>query len=86
MPLYLQIASSLIEQIKMGELSPGSRLPSERTLSEQLSVSRMTVRQALAVVHDQGMIERRAGEGSFVSEKKYDQPVDILIGFSAEMN
>ncbi|MCB0066410.1 MAG: GntR family transcriptional regulator [Caldilineaceae bacterium] len=46
-PRYYQIAELLKEQIAVGELPNGARLPSERELCEQLGVSRMTVRQAL---------------------------------------
>ena len=47
-PLYYQLAESIKEQIRLGELKPGDQLPSERILSEQHAISRMTARQAIA--------------------------------------
>jgi GntR family transcriptional regulator len=84
-PLYVQIANSIVERIRSGEFATGDRLPSERTLCEELSVSRMTVRQALQTLQRQGLIEQQRGKGSFVSGPKIEQPIDVLIGFSDNM-
>jgi GntR family transcriptional regulator len=81
-PLYVQIAESIAKRIQSGELSAGDRLPSERKLSEELAVSRMTVRHALLTLRDQGLIECQIGKGAFVSGPKIEQPVDILISFT----
>jgi GntR family transcriptional regulator len=80
--IYVQIAESLAQQIRSGDLQIGDRLPPERQLAEELGVSRMTVRQALALLEEQGLIERLPGVGSFVCKPKIEQPVDVLIGFS----
>jgi len=69
-PLYIQIANSIVERIQSGELSVGDRLRSERSLSEDLAVSRMTIRQALQTLEEQGLIERQQGRGSFISKPK----------------
>jgi GntR family transcriptional regulator len=84
-PLYVQIAESVSRRIRAGELHVGERLPSERQLSEDLGVSRMTVRQALLALRDQGLIDGQPGRGNFVSAPKVEQPVDVLIGFSANV-
>jgi DNA-binding GntR family transcriptional regulator len=58
-PLYVQIAESLLDQIESGKLAPGQRLPPERELSRALGVNRLTLRQALDVLETQGLLVRR---------------------------
>lgn len=84
-PLYVQIAESIAERIRSGVLAVGDRISSERQLAEELSVSRMTVRQALATLQQQGLIGSLHGKGYFVSPPRIEAPVDILIGFSDNM-
>jgi DNA-binding FadR family transcriptional regulator len=66
--LYEQIAERLREQILSGGIECGSRLPSERDLARQLEVSRSSVREAVAVLQVEGLLETRRGAGSFVAE------------------
>lgn len=84
-PRYYQIAELLREQIAAGELPGGARLPSERELSEQLGVSRMTVRQALNYLQSDGLIEIHQGIGAFVASPKQTYDVFQLLGFSEEI-
>lgn len=84
-PLYLQIAESLIERIETGELAPGDRLPPERALSEMLGVNRMTVRQGLRVLEMQGLLERRPGRGTTVAEPKIERDAGHLFSFTRGM-
>lgn len=63
-----QIARLLRRQIELRELSPGEQLPSENELAEQFGVSRITVRQALSSLADDGYVYRRHGAGTFVSD------------------
>lgn len=67
-PLVAQISDRLITAIATGEFLPGSRLPAERDLAGLLHVGRTSVRAALAVLHDRGLIDtqRGRGGGSFV--------------------
>lgn len=74
-PLYIQIADGLLEQIENGQLEPGSRIPSERELSTQLGVNRMTLRQALHMLESRGLLVRRQGDGTYVAEPKIEQPM-----------
>ncbi len=69
-PLYYQLEHMLREKINSGAFVPGDRLPTESDLIEQYSVSRITVRQALATLADDGLIERRQGRGTFVAERR----------------
>ena len=85
LPLYLQIANSLIEQIEAGAYPPGTRLPSEREMSLLLSVQRETVRQALAVLVSEGLITRRHGSGTYVAEPKIERDASRLFPFTRAM-
>jgi GntR family transcriptional regulator len=82
---YLQIEEELADRIDSGELEPGMLLPSERELSEQVGVSRMTVRQALGRLEQRGLIVREQGRGTFVAEAKYRQDASVLRGFFEQM-
>lgn len=81
-PLYIQIAENLIVKIESGEIAPGEKLPTERELSEQMNVQRATVRQALSVLKDRGLIERIQGSGTFVSEAKIEREAVQLFAFT----
>lgn len=65
---YRQIARVLRKQIQDGDFRPGERLPSEKELEEEFEASRNTVRLALGTLRNQGLVESRAGRGSFVQE------------------
>src|SRR6266700_2192659 len=65
-PRYRQIASDLRSAIERGEYPPGSRLPGENVLMQDYSVARMTARQALAVLINEGLAVSRKGAGVFV--------------------
>ena len=84
-PLYNQIAESLLDQIESGKLAPGSRLPPERELSEMLGVNRMTLRQALHLLQTQGLLIRRQGNGTFVADPKIERQAGRLISFTRGM-
>lgn len=66
--LYVKIADAIHNYIRQNDLKPGDRLPSERALSEQLKVGRHSVREALRVLENEGIIEVRIGCGTFISE------------------
>lgn len=61
--VYEQVAQRLRQRIRLGLLPPGERLPPERSLAEQLGVSRVTLRDALGILQGEGLIERRRGAG-----------------------
>lgn len=60
---FEEAVEQIAERISLGELSPGDQLPSERTLAHQMEISRPTVREALKVLADSGVIEVRPGSG-----------------------
>ncbi|MCM3627035.1 PLP-dependent aminotransferase family protein [Paenibacillus glycanilyticus] len=70
-PLYQQIAAYLEQRITLGELPPGSLLPSERKLADQLGVNRSTIVQAYENIRSLGMIESLTGSGTRVCGHKW---------------
>src|SRR5690348_8283929 len=75
LPRYRTIAADLSRRIENQEFMPGTLLPSEADLASQFGVTRMTVRQALAGLAAQGVIERRHGHGTVVAPFKLQRQV-----------
>lgn len=67
--LYEKIYNDIVEGIRTEKYPPGSRLPSEKELSDQYNVSRITSKKALEMLADQNVIIRMPGKGSYVSEE-----------------
>ncbi|WP_207386581.1 GntR family transcriptional regulator [Protofrankia symbiont of Coriaria ruscifolia] len=65
-PLYHQLAALLRGQIRSGELAPGTQIPTEAELAEQHATSRNTVRLALNLLRNEGLLISKRGLGSFV--------------------
>ena len=78
-----RVSQDIIEQVRdlvtSGRLKPGDRLPSERELSQALSVSRSSVREAVRAMESLGLIDARAGEGTFVASPSGIHGSDPLI-------
>ncbi len=71
-PLYYQLQEILKEHIESGTWRPGDTLPSEPELARRYGVSRVVVRQALAILQDDRQVIRVRGRGTFVAEPKLD--------------
>jgi GntR family transcriptional regulator len=71
-PLYYQLQETLKERIESGRWRPGDALPSEPALARAYGVSRVVVRQALAILEDDRQVIRIQGRGTFVAEPKLD--------------
>lgn len=67
-PLYLQLADYFRRQIEGGALKPGERLMPELEIAEKYGLARGTVRQALALLVNQGLLQRTRGKGTFVAD------------------
>lgn len=67
-PLYEQIYTYVINEIRGGNLKPGDRVPSEKELSIQFQVSRITSKKALEKLTNDHVIERMRGKGSYVAQ------------------
>ena len=68
-PLYTQIVERLKADIAGGKYKPGAKIPTELELCETYSVSRITVRKAVEILCDDGILTRHQGKGTFVTEK-----------------
>ena len=68
--LSVRIADRLAEMIAHGRFRPGDKLPNELELSNELSVSRTTLREALRILSTRGLVEVRRGIGTFVTESR----------------
>ena len=68
-PLYYQLETILRKRILSGEIAPNVPFPSEESLGHEYEVSRITVRRALSSLVQDGVIIRKRGKGTFVSEK-----------------
>lgn len=72
-PIYHQLFKHFEKLINTGELAPGDVLPTEMEFSEQLDISRMTVRRVISELAATGMVYTIKGKGTFVAEPKLDE-------------
>ncbi len=84
-PLYEQIKHFILSRIEAGEYLPHSQLPSERQLSEQFSVSRLTVSKAIKQLVEDGWLYTQIGKGTYIGEEPIQQQIDMLTSFTEEM-
>ena len=85
-PLYCRLADSLRNQIFEGKYKVGDRMPSERELCDKYSVSRMTVRLAIAELVRDGQIQKIQGKGTYVQQEPIVQDMNNVYSFSKEMD
>ncbi len=79
LPLYLQISELLIRDIASGRLIDGERLPPEREMASRLGIAVGTLRQALKVLADKGLIEAIQGSGNYIRAKTDATSVYALL-------
>jgi GntR family transcriptional regulator len=84
-PLYHQLKEVLASRIVTGEWKPGAQLPSERELCDSYAISRITVRQAIAELVNEGRLTRDQGRGTFVAPERITQHLTHLTGFTHDM-
>lgn len=84
-PIYLVIENDIKEKINNGGLKEGDLIPSENELKETYNVSRMTVRQALNNLVNEGLLYRHQGKGTFVSTVKIEKSIQGIRSFTEEM-
>lgn len=82
LPIYIQIHNKIKEDIEDGKWKLGSRIPSERQLSAQFGVSRMTLRQAIQTLVDEGILDQRAGSGTYVSNEKIQEKMSGVTSYT----
>ncbi len=83
--LYVQLMNSIIEKMQQGEYQVGDRLDSERAMSQQYGINRLTVRKALKGLQEQGYLMAKRGSGTFVVKIPQDSP-KIEQGAQANMS
>ena len=84
-PIYYQLEEHIKDLIEKGELLPGDALPAEREFAEKYQISRMTVRQAFTQLVNAGYLYRLQGKGTYVSDRKIEQPLQGLTSFTEDM-
>lgn len=85
LPLYYQVQEILRTRIVQGHLQPGHKIPTEAELCTQHDVSRITVRQAVTALVNEGLLYRSRGRGTFVASPRVSHVVSELISFTEEM-
>lgn len=85
--LYINVKKSICKNIYLGTYGEGDKIPPERRLCEELGVSRVTLRKALALLEEDGIIERTVGSGTKVcfQNRGCNNPMD-MIGLVAPAN
>ena len=73
LPLYQKLAEDLKSQIEDGSLKENEKLPSELELSQEYSVSRITLRKAMEILAEEGYIIKHQGLGTFVAPRKLNR-------------
>lgn len=84
-PIYIQIHNKMRQLIEEGKWQVGERIPSERDLAKTFNVSRMTLRQAIQTLVDEGILERKIGSGTFVSSQKVQERMTGIESFTETM-
>lgn len=82
-PLYHQLADILLTRIRDGQYPSGSRIPAELKLADAYRIGRPTVRQAIELLVNKGVLERRRGAGTFVREGRAEVDLFSLDGTSS---
>lgn len=85
LPVYIQIHDQIKSEIEQGIWKIGDRLPSERELAVKFNVSRMTLRQAIQNLADEGILERKIGSGTYVARKKVQEKMTGATSFTEIM-
>ena len=83
LPVYFQIAIDLRRRLADGEWQPGSRISPETVLAHDYEVSRVTVRQAIAELAKDDLLERRQGSGTYVAEQQRPLVYDLNLTVGA---
>lgn len=84
-PVYIQIHNDLRKSVEDGRWKVGEKIPAERELAADFGVSRMTLRQAIQTLVDEGILERRVGSGTFVASQKVQEKMTGVTSFTELM-
>ena len=81
-PMYIKIHNQIKRDIENKKYKVGERIPAERQLASKFNVSRMTLRQAIKTLEDEGILERRLGSGTYVSSQKVQEKMSGIMSFT----
>ncbi len=84
-PLYHQLYETLRQQIDSGQWKPGDQLPTEAELAARYDISQITIRKALNMLVDAGVIYRHKGKGTFVAQPAITSDLGQLFSIEEEM-
>ncbi len=79
-PIYLQVKTHILDKIKAGDFSSGTKIPTERELAAELGISRNTVSAAYKELLLEGVLEARQGRGTFVKAESSASEDDSVAG------
>lgn len=83
--LYQQVKEHILALIKSRQLKRGDRIPPEREMAKKLNIGRMTIRQGIMELVNEGILYREQGKGTFVSFRRISQPLGKLRSFTEEI-
>jgi GntR family transcriptional regulator len=86
LPKYHQLKEIILAMIEKEELREGEPIPPERKFCEEYGVSRMTTRQAIMELVNEGVLYREQGKGTFVAAQKVQQEAERLTSFTEDMS
>jgi GntR family transcriptional regulator len=85
LPLYIQLKNIIEEKINDEDWKPGDLIPSEKELENQFEVSRITVRQAIKELENEGLVKKKQGKGTYVSFPKLSHELPNLTSFTEDI-
>ncbi|MCP1110409.1 GntR family transcriptional regulator [Ohessyouella blattaphilus] len=86
MPIYLQLREIIRSKIEEGEYMPGTAIPSENKLADTFGINRLTVRNAVEALANEGILQRVQGKGVFVVGNKYEEALEEHGGFISALS
>lgn len=84
-PIYLQLREIVRSKIEEGEYPPGTAIPSENDLADTYGINRITVRNAVNALVNEGMLRRVQGKGVFVVGRKVEHRINVFDGFVSSL-
>lgn len=85
LPLYIQLKNIIEEKINEEIWKPGDMIPSEKELQKKFGVSRITVRQAIKELENEGLVKKKQGKGTYVSFPKLSHKLPNLTSFTEDI-
>ncbi|MCA1021193.1 UTRA domain-containing protein [Halobacillus halophilus] len=83
--LYLQLKELFIDRIQNGQWEADKLIPTEQELMKEFDVSRTTIRQAVSILVQEGLVEKKQGRGTIVKPRKLSGNLSQLKGFAEEV-